>query len=87
MALSKAITRVLEEILPNLRVPEKREGALKLAQEDPEACVLAVLLEIKSRLYPDDPGLGVRHSLQHASYDGAIKEARKLLDEEEKSSE
>lgn len=80
MAIPKIMAEVVKEFFPNLQVDQGIDRARKKVEEDPEACVFAILLAIKNNLNPKEPWSTLRNNLEKAT--GLVTEARKLLDEE-----
>lgn len=86
--IPKAMIELVEEIFPVLaRCTQRKEEekAIKQTKEDPEVCLLSILLEIKSHLWPGQPRIGIGVSLNGAVSDWQMDQARKLLDEEAKA--
>ena len=83
--IPQAMVKLVREIYPNLRVDQHRETARHLAEEDPAACVLAILREIAGRLSPKEPWSGMRNNLEGAAYPLSVEKARQILDEAEKA--
>lgn len=70
--LSKATAQLVEEVMGYFG-EEKR----KKAHENPEACLVSMLTLIKNEL--SEPSATLRISIQLATYDGYLKEAKEKL--------
>lgn len=87
MALSKATTRLVEEISVALggEYPELREEGLKMAKKDHEACLISFLLRIQEEIAKKHGTM--KMSLETTLLDKLVEKARQLIDEEEKPSQ
>ncbi len=73
--LSPTTTRLIQEVFGYYR-----EDSKKLAEEDPEACLISLLTMVKKRLPEASATLSI--TIDAATYDKRVEEARKQLDRE-----
>ena len=77
--LSKTTAKLVEEIFTSFGGKDKRERNRKKAQEEPEVCLVSMLLVIKEELPHVYATLGM--TIERAPYDDNLKEAREKLEE------
>lgn len=70
--LSKATAQLVEEVFASLGEKAKRK-----AQEEPETCLISILLVIKERL--SDVSASLDNTIEKAPYDHYLNEAREKL--------